>query len=118
MERLVKGSVVVVKFPFSDFSSAKRRPALVLGELEDDFNDVILCQITSKVSKNIHSIELSQIDFKEGSLNKVSYVRPNKIFTVDKKLILSKVGTLEEEKLMEVIEKIIDILKNKDKTKQ
>ncbi len=46
MERFVKGDVVVVPFPFSDLNRAKRRPALVIAELEGD--DLILCQITSQ----------------------------------------------------------------------
>jgi hypothetical protein len=44
--RFVKGDVVVVPFPFSDLAQAKRRPALVVAELEGD--DRILCQITSR----------------------------------------------------------------------
>ena len=36
MATLVRGDVVVVPFPFSDLSQAKRRPALVLAELEGD----------------------------------------------------------------------------------
>ena len=34
MERFVKGSVVVVPFPFSDLTQAKSRPALIIAELE------------------------------------------------------------------------------------
>ena len=41
MERFVKGNVVVVPFPFSDLTQAKRRPALIIGELEG--KDLILC---------------------------------------------------------------------------
>ena len=39
MGRFVKGDVVVVPYPFSDFSAVKRRPALVIAELTGD--DVI-----------------------------------------------------------------------------
>jgi mRNA interferase MazF len=46
MGRFIKGDVVVVFFPFSDLSNAKKRPALVLADLSGE--EVILCQITSK----------------------------------------------------------------------
>ena len=36
MEKFVKGDVVVIPFPFSDLSEAKRRPALVIAEMEQD----------------------------------------------------------------------------------
>lgn len=48
MAKFVKGDVVVVPFPFSDLTQAKRRPALVITALEGD--DVILCQITSQTN--------------------------------------------------------------------
>jgi mRNA interferase MazF len=43
--KFIKGDVVVIPFPFSDLTQSKRRPALVIAELEGD--DLILCQITS-----------------------------------------------------------------------
>lgn len=54
MEKPVKGDVVVVSFPFSDLSNSKRRPALVLAVLEGA--DVVLCQITSKQTKDRYAI--------------------------------------------------------------
>ncbi|NJK51587.1 MAG: hypothetical protein HC936_00355 [Leptolyngbyaceae cyanobacterium SU_3_3] len=49
MARFVKGEVVIVPFPFSDLTQAKRRPALVVASLTGD--DVILCQVTSQVTR-------------------------------------------------------------------
>ncbi|WP_368489570.1 hypothetical protein [Clostridium sp. BJN0013] len=46
MGEFIEGDVVVVPFPFSDLSNSKRRPALVLANLEG--YDLILSQITSK----------------------------------------------------------------------
>ena len=46
MGRFIKGDIVVLPFPFSDLSSSKRRPALVLVSGKGD--DIVLCQITSK----------------------------------------------------------------------
>ena len=50
MARFIKGDVVVVLFPFSDLTQAKRRPAFVVSVLDGD--DVILCQITSKTVRD------------------------------------------------------------------
>ena len=109
MERFVKGDVVVVPFPFSDLTQAKRRPALVIANLEGD--DLILCQITSKLIRDKYAIPLEDYDFVEWSLKQSSNIRPNRIFTADYHIILYKIGTLKVEKINEVIEKIINILK-------
>ncbi|SMP08112.1 mRNA interferase MazF [Desulfurobacterium pacificum] len=110
MERFIKGDVVVIPFPFSDLSNAKRRPALVVANLKG--NDLILCQITSQKVKDEYSIPLTDKDFTEGSLRKPSNVRPNRIFTADKSIILYKAGRINTQKLNEVIQKIIEILQS------
>jgi len=76
MERFIKGDVVVVPFPFSDLTKAKKRPALVIAELEGD--DFILCQITSKAIKDKYAILLNENDFETGTLKQKSNVRPNR----------------------------------------
>jgi mRNA interferase MazF len=110
MERFIKGDVVVIPFPFSDLTGAKRRPALVIANLKG--NDLILCQITSKNVKDEYAIVIRDEDFKEGSLKRESNVRPNKIFTAEASIILYKVGTIKKEKIEEVISAIIKILKS------
>lgn len=109
MAEFVRGDVVVVLFPFSDLSQAKRRPALVLAELEGD--DRILCQITSQSLRDRYAIQLDDADFAEGSLRRKSNIRPNRIFTADMNIILYRVGHLKADKPDEVIERVIEILK-------
>jgi len=107
LERFVRGDVIVVPFPFSDLSGTKRRPALVIAALNGD--DLILSQITSQNNSDFYSIKIELSDFEEGTLNKNSNVRPNKIFTADKNLILYKVGKLNEGKIKEINNKVIKI---------
>jgi len=109
MAKFVKGDVVVVPFPFSDLTQAKRRPALVIVTLEGD--DLILCQITSQAIKDNYAISLDDKDFETGSLKQISNVRPNRIFTADSHIVLYKVGNLKIEKLNEVIEKVVEIIR-------
>lgn len=107
MGRFIKGDIVVVPFPFSDLSQSKKRPALVLVDLKGE--DLILSQITSQNIYDPYAVEISENDFENGSLNKVSNIRPNKIFTADEGIILYKVAHLNEEKIQEVTDKIISI---------
>ncbi|MDI6764310.1 MAG: type II toxin-antitoxin system PemK/MazF family toxin [Thermodesulfobacteriota bacterium] len=109
MARFIKGDVIVVPFPFSDLSKAKRRPALVVADLEGD--DLILCQMTSQSVLDSYSIPLDEEHFESGSLNRKSNIRPNRLFTADNKIILYKAGHLKKEKINETIEKIINILR-------
>ena len=108
MAKFVKGDVVVVPFPFSDLTQAKRRPALVISRLEG--NDLILCQITSQSIKDSYAISLDDKDFEIGSLKQISNVRPNRIFTADSNIVLYKVGNLKIEKLNEIIRKVVEII--------
>ena len=107
MEEFVKGDVVVLPFPFSDLSKSKKRPALVASILDGD--DIVLCQITSEARVDSYSIVLTSSDFKKGSLNLTSMIRPNKLFTADKSIILYKIGSLKESKIKEVEKGIVDI---------
>ncbi|WP_333888267.1 type II toxin-antitoxin system PemK/MazF family toxin [Clostridium sp.] len=108
MGEFIKGDMVVVPFPFSDLSSSKRRPALVLANLEG--YDLILSQITSQNICDIYSIKLRNRDFIKGSLMKDSNIRPNRIFVADKNIIIYKIGHLAKEKMEKVTKTVINIL--------
>ncbi|MBI2564399.1 type II toxin-antitoxin system PemK/MazF family toxin [Candidatus Woesearchaeota archaeon] len=109
MEDLVKGNVVILLFPFSDLSSAKKRPAVIVAKLTG--NDSILAQITSVERKDEYAINLTSKDFKQGSLPQESIIKPNKLFTADKSLIFHKAGTLKENKIKEVENALMTIFK-------
>lgn len=64
MAEFVKGDVVVIPFPFSDLTQAKRRPALILATLTGD--DLILCQITSQNMSDQYAIPINNQDFETG----------------------------------------------------
>ncbi|HSB04002.1 MAG TPA: type II toxin-antitoxin system PemK/MazF family toxin [Thermodesulfobacteriota bacterium] len=109
MAKFVKGDVVVIPFPFSDLSQSKRRPALIIAPLEG--NDTILCQITSKTIKDTYAISIDDMDFASGSLRQPGNIRPNRLFTADSHIILYRLGSIKKEKLLQVVEKLIGIIK-------
>jgi len=67
---LAAGLVVLVRFPFSDLSQTKLRPAIVLANAGR--GDWILCQVTSKPYADSAAVVLEAADFQRGSLRATS----------------------------------------------
>ncbi len=108
METSLKGTIVIIKFPFSDLSASKKRPALVIANWGSE--DVILAQVTSIAGKDVYAKELKSEDFLKGSLMKTSFIRPDKLLTADKRMFLQIAGKITEKKIKEVINKIYEVL--------
>jgi mRNA interferase MazF len=104
MGKLKVGQVVTSRFPFSNLSVQKVRPALVVAIV--DFGDIILCQITSKEYSSSNPISLTSADFKEGKLPTDSFIRPDKLFTTDQSMISTIYGELSDTKIDEVLQSI------------
>lgn len=88
--------VVVVPFPFTDRAATKRRPALVLSD-RSAFNagigHVVLAMITS-ASHADWPLDVALSDLGCAGLASASVVRM-KLFTLDERLIVRKIGALK-----------------------
>jgi len=107
MEGFVKGDVVVLPFPYSDLSGAKKRPAVVVANLKGQ--NVILAQITTVKRDDEDLVSLKKKDFSSGSLNINSFIMASLIFTADSSRISYKAGKMKQEKIKEVEEKLIEV---------
>lgn len=110
MGSFIKGDVVVINFPFTDLISKKKRPALVVTKLRGD--DVILIPITSIHHTDEDAIPLQPSDFRTGGLPDASSIRPNILFTAQSNLILERKGKIQKQKIAEILDKIISIIKS------
>ena len=101
--RYRRGDIVLVPFPFTDLSSSKRRPALVISP--DAFNDqdIVVAAITSQLTEQQHSLAILQHDCVEGMLPKPSFVKLTKIFTIHSTLIVKRLCAIRQEKLTAVL---------------
>lgn len=104
------GDVVVLPFPFSDLSSQKLRPAVIVAKA--DFNDLIFCQITSKDHSENGAIKLNPTSFKSGRLNLLSYARPGKLFTGDASIIVNTQGKLNDATKQSLLNAITQLFKS------
>ena len=103
-----KNSIVLVPFPFDDFSVTKVRPALCLTETIGDYNHIIIAFISSKVPTELLESDLiikkdSDNSFNTGLITD-SVIRLHKIVTIPESLIARKLGVINK-KLESKIEK-------------
>ena len=102
MVKPVAGEIVVIPFPRND-PSGKSRPALVIADLPGA--DLILCQITSRAHWDAYAVPLDKGDCERGGINKPSFIRPQRLFTVEQHIIARSVGKVTAQKFDEVFKK-------------
>ena len=102
------GTVVLVRFPFSDLSRSKLRPAVVLADTGR--NDWVLCQVTSQPYTDTLAVQVTNSDLVSGSFRKDSYARPGKLFTANAAIMSKQIGELKAEKLEEIVRAVISLL--------
>lgn len=104
---MTKGDIVLIRFPFTDFSGSKLRPALVLISSKGDITVAFITTNLKEVGVNDLRLWTSQ----SNGLKKDSLLKLNKIATVDIDLIMGKIGNLTETELAEVDKKLIESFK-------
>jgi len=109
MARFVSGDVVVVPFPFTDFSSTKVRPALVLASLTR--GDLILCQITSQDAGHPEIAPILSAHFESGGLRHTSFALPHRVVTANEVCVRRSVGRIKLEKLNHIRERVCALIR-------
>lgn len=103
------GSVVLVPFPFTDLSGGKSRPALIVSPEGFHDEDLILCAITSRLPETLSqweaSLEAGDM-VEEKLLKKKSIIKVGRLFTMHRDLIARRFGTVQEQKLQEILDKL------------
>lgn len=100
-----KGDIVLIPFPFTDLTGIKNRPALILVEAD---SDVTVSFITTQV-KWQENFDVRLEPTKENGLKKTSLVRLNKLATIDKALVVGRLGLLTYTELSKVNESLIKL---------
>lgn len=100
------GSVVLVRFPFSDLESSKKRPSLVLAhsKVTEKVGLVTIAMITSRVDGLRFPGDCALHQWKESGLLHPSLVRFSKVATIDFGLVDRVLGKLSSSDLNSVQE--------------
>jgi len=106
-----QGDVVLIPFPFTDQTGAKKRPALVIsGSRMNNTSDIVLVQITKVQRADNYSIPISARDLTV-PLKFVSEIRCNKILVAEQSLIVHQISKVNQAVITQVVKKINDIFK-------
>ena len=90
--------IILLPYPFSDLEGSKVRPALIVSN--NPFNkksdDCIMVPLTTVIKDEPYSILINQDSLSSGKLLKLSRIRVDKVFSVQKNLIIMKIGKLND----------------------
>ncbi|MFV1976275.1 MAG: type II toxin-antitoxin system PemK/MazF family toxin [Candidatus Scalindua sp.] len=110
-----KGDVVLITFPFTDLSSVKVRPALVISndsynEIQDDTVLLLITTNVSRLSPDDYLLESENPEFTDTGLSKPSVFRVGKIHTLKKTLLRRKLGFVGSGILKEIEDRLHNLL--------
>mgnify|MGYP001604189688 CR=1 FL=1 len=105
--------IVLIPIPYTDLSSHKKRPVVIVSnnQYNSIFDDVVVVAITSNLEQVKFSIPIDNSNLEEGSLKVPSLVRPDKIYTLHKGIVIKKFGKISNkvfEQIKDSIGRIID----------
>jgi mRNA interferase MazF len=107
---MLKGTIVLIPFPFTDLSGKKIRPALVLhNQLGGE--DCIVAFISSVRQKTIGMYDVTVQASEFNGLKVDSVIKVSKIATLQKKIVIGKIGLLESAQISEVNKKMAKLFK-------
>lgn len=107
MDKLNFGDIVLLKFPFTDTKTFKKRPALIINDLNDD--DIVVCRITSKIYETSFDVYID--NWEKSGLRLPSVIRVHKLATLEKdmvELVMGKIDNSLKEKIRNIITRLTD----------
>ena len=92
MNNLNFGDIVLLRFPFTDGNTFKKRPALIVNDCKD--GDIIVCRITSRLYNSRYDIYID--NWEKSGLKLPSIIRVHKIATLEKNMVELIMGKIDE----------------------
>jgi mRNA interferase MazF len=104
-----RGDIVSISFPYTDQSTTKIRPALIISnDIVNETGDIVIVMVTSKNKNDFFQIEIGDSDTFP-ILPKTSFIRCHRIITIQSNLVLEVISHANEN-LLKVVENKIQSL--------
>ncbi len=89
-----RGDLILIPFPFSDLSAAKKRPVIAVTS-PDAYGDFIALAVTSRPQTD-HGIAVTPADLTDGSLPLSSWIRTDRVVTLNASLVVKRIGRISK----------------------
>lgn len=89
-----QGDIVLIPVPFTDLSSSKRRPVVVVSHTQYNQSspDMLVVAMTSNPISMPYSFVITTVDLMQGKLNRPGTIRVDKVYTLEQSLIVNVFG--------------------------
>jgi len=108
------GQIVLFRFPQTDLEDGKFRPALLLGKLPGEYDDWLICMISSQTRHYIagfdETVQEEDTDFGESGLKVTSIIRVGRLAVVSGEILLGAIGQVSNERLGRIKKHLSDWL--------
>jgi mRNA interferase MazF len=115
-----QGDVVLIPVPFTDLSSARRRPVIVISN--DAYNrtttDMVVVGMTSNLTPHPHSFLLTSADLVSGTLKHPGRVRVDKIYTLSQGIAVKTFGKVNDATLDRIRQMLADLCRPEDQSRR
>jgi len=100
------GQIVLFRFPQTDLAEGKLRPALLLGKLPGEYDDWLICMISSQIRQHIPEfdelVREDASDFANSGLKVSSAIRVGRLAVVHGEILLGAIGQIAPERLQRI----------------
>ncbi|GAB4406427.1 MAG: hypothetical protein OHK0052_27780 [Anaerolineales bacterium] len=108
------GQIVAFRFPQTDLESGKLRPALLVAKLPGEYDDWLMCMISSQIRHYIAGfdeiVQTDDDDFDQSGLKMASVIRVGRLAVVSGESLLGAIGQVSDQRLRRVKQHLSDWL--------
>jgi mRNA interferase MazF len=107
---ITDGQIVLFRFSQTDQQAGKLRPALVIRKLPGQYDDWLICMISSQLTQEISGFDevITPVDpdFRDSGLKSSSIVRIGRLAVVNGTILIGKIGQINEVRLSRIRKKL------------
>jgi mRNA interferase MazF len=115
---IAEGDILLFRFPQSDLGVGKLRPALLIKRIHRDFDDCLVCMISTQTRHQIAGLEVVLPEtipgFQETGLKKESLVRTSRLAAVQESVFMGKLGCLPAELFEDIRTRLADWIRSEE----